>query len=300
MKDWNDYRYLLAVTRHGSLSAAARAMNVSQPTVARRINQLEKVLDIRLFEQMPDGMRLTETGGRLCGRVQALEKMFVELDDEIVDRESDASGPLTVTTSQLFAVYWLADRIEDFGSRFSGIQFNCIATDETLDLSRREADIAIRFERPESSSMIGSRLGHVRCGIYGSGKYLAAHGHPENIADLADHRIVETGPPIDRFAQIRDLQGHARPDVPAARTNCSHTYIRLAQADQGLVSLPCYAAEQITGLEEVLAEHYDRSLDVWLLTHPALRHSARVRVFLNFIKDEFSGDRHNLGCTSSL
>ena len=131
MKDWNDYRYFLAVARHGSLSDAARAMNVSQPTVARRINQLEKVLDIRLFEQMPDGMRLTETGGRLCGRVQVLEKMFVELDDEIVDRESDVSGPLTVTTSQLFAVYWLADRIEDFGSRFSRIQFNCIATDET-------------------------------------------------------------------------------------------------------------------------------------------------------------------------
>lgn len=294
MEDWDDYRYFLAVAKKGSLSAAARGLKVSQPTVSRRISQLEQRLSIRLFDQLPTGMQLTAPAREIVNIAENLESNAIELRRRVAGRETDLAGPITITATQSFATCWLAQRISAFSERYHEIEITCLAENQVLNLARREADVAIRFGQPAASGLVGSRVGTVHCGIYGSKNYFRAYGIPQSLNDLQEHKLIDTADPIAQFEQSRDLKALMEDAPVSSRTNCPYTYIALARAGQGLISTTCYMTAQAPELMRVLADQYDKKIELWMLIHPDMKGCARMRVFMNFIRDELRRDQELL------
>ena len=184
MEDWDDYRFFLAVANEGSLSAAARFLKVSQPTVSRRISQLEHRLNIRLFDQLPTGVQLTAPAQEIVAIAENLEHNAIELRRRVAGRETDLAGPISITATQSFTNHWLAPRVAGFTNLYPEIEITCLAENQVLNLARREADIAIRFGQPTASGLIGSKVSTVHCGIYGSKSYFETHGTPQSLDDL--------------------------------------------------------------------------------------------------------------------
>ncbi len=286
MEDWDDYRYFLAVKRTGSFSAAARFLKVSQPTVARHISVLEHRLDVRLFDQVTNGTMLTPAGAALTGKIEEMERLAESLKFEDLPLESKHTGTITVTATQTFASHWLAAKIDAFSHLFPDISVRCIASDAVLNIEDREVDIAFRLGRPKNSSVIGSRIAHIETGIYSSTTYAQRFGIPEKLDDLKNHKIVGTGDPIAKFPQIQELENLANQIPATASTNCSHTYISLALAGQGLICVPSFTVSNNPHFQRVLANDFAPTLELWLLFNPNVSQSARVRVFLDFIKQE--------------
>ena len=290
MEDWDDYRYFLAVANEGSLSAAARQLKVSQPTVSRRISQLEQRLSIRLFDQLPTGMQLTPPAREIVAIAKNLEHNAIELRRRVAGRETDLAGPITITATQSFTTCWLAQRVAEFANLYPDIEVTCLADNQVLNLARREADIAIRFGQPTAPGLIGSKVGTVHCGIYGSKDYFETHGTPRSLEDLSRHKLIDTTDPIARFEQSKDLKVLMRDAVVSSRTNCPFTYIAMAQSGLGLIATTNYMTVQAPELMRVLAKDYDKKIDLWMLMHPDMKSSARVRVFKDYIRDELRRD----------
>ena len=294
LEDWDDYRYFLAVAKEGSLSAAARQLKVSQPTVSRRITQLEDRLGTRLFDQLPSGVKLTLSGRDIVGTAETLENTAIALRRKIAGREATLEGPISISVTPTFANYWLAERIAKFSNSHPEIVVTCRADNQHSNLAKREADIAIRFGRPKSCDLVGSRIGYVHCGIFGSEAYLEAHGEPTTITDLRRHQLIDAAEPIAQFQQCRDLKALMRDAVVSCKANCTQTYIALAVAGQGLISTPCYVLAHTPALRRVLADQYDRTIELWMLVHPDLKGCARIRALMDFLRDEIRADRDTL------
>ncbi len=294
MEDWDDYRFFLAVAHEGSLSGAARSLKVSQPTVSRRISQLEQRLGVRLFDQLPTGMKLTPSGGHIVDSAEAVQEKTIELRRRISGRETDLAGEVVVTATQSFASYWLAGCLARFSTTHPEIVVSCLADNQTLSLSRREADVAIRFDRPKSSGLIGSRVGYIHCGIYGAASYFEANGEPTKLSDLKHHKLIDTVEPISRFPQSRELKELMCDAKVSCTTNCPHTYLALAAAGQGLICTTCYTAAHAPNLRRVLADQYDKRIELWMVVHPDLKGSARVRVLMQFLREQIRADHEIL------
>lgn len=294
MEDWDDYRYFLAVARQGSLSAAARQLKVSQPTVSRRISQLEGRLGTRLFDQLPSGVKLTLGGRDIIDVAETLESAAISLRRKVSGREADLEGPISISVTPSFADYWLAERIAKFSQVHPEIIVTCLADNDHSNLARREADIAIRFGRPKSCDLVGSRVGHVHCGIFASTAYLEMHGEPSTVADLRCHRLIDAVGPIAHFQQCRDLRDLMKDAEVSCKANCTQTYIALALAGQGLISTTCYVLSHEPMLKRVLADQYDLVIELWMLVHPDLKGCARVRSLMNFLREEIRADRDAL------
>ncbi len=292
LENWDDYRFLLAVARRGSFSAAARALNVSQPTVARHIERLESKLDIQLFNLHSSGAALTELGEEVVSRAKAMEITVTNLNQSHWARESELRGEITVTSTQTLCAFWLSEKIELFSKKFQEISVNCIVNDEKLNIDNREADIALRFGRPTDSEVIGTRVAVVETGIYGSPEYFSQHPVPQELRELSNHKAVGALDPIAKFPQIKELAGITDNTIGISKTNCIHTYTSLANAGVGLICVPCYTVEENTKLQRVLQDKYSKNLEIWLLVHPAAKPAARIQAFLSFIKQEMKTDRH--------
>ena len=189
-ENWDDYRFFLAVAQTGSLSGAARALNVAQPTVGRRIDQLEQRHGAHLFTSTPDGMQLTALGKEILPTVLEIERASFSVMNKISGQDLNLNGVITITSTQSFTSNWLAKRIATFSDLYPNILVRCIADTRKRNLVKREADIAIRFGVPASSDLIGTRICDLHCGIYGSSDYFDRFGEPESLSDLVDHKVI--------------------------------------------------------------------------------------------------------------
>ena len=294
MENWDNYRYFLAVVRTGSYSAAARALRVSQPTVARHIQQLESCLDVRLLDQIVGGARPTPTGQAIAKKIADIEGIAEGLKHESLEYESELSGTVSVTATCTLSTYWLTEKIESFSSEFPEIRVQCFSRDTRLNIEDREADIALRFGRPESSDIIGFKIGAIQTGLYGSRAYLEKFGIPRSLDDLDNHKIIDTSEPISNFQQLQKVATLADWLPCSATTNCSHTYINMGLAGLGLICVPCYAAESDDRFHRVLENEISQHIELWLLANSRLHRSASVRAFFDFIKREAKADKKQL------
>lgn len=291
-ENWDDYRFFLAVAQTGSLSHASRVLNVTQPTVGRRIDQLEKRHKAQLFTSTPEGMHITVVGNAILSLAKQMEHASILAMNKISDHDLNLSGSITVTSTQSIASNWLAERISKFSKMYPEISVQCIADTRMLNLAKREADVAIRFGVPEPSKLIGSRICDVHCGVYASEDYLKESGIPASITDLVDHKIVGPVGQIGHYRQISEFKEIAAKTARiTCETNCPDTYLSLAVAGLGLACLPCFVATRHPQLRRVLNDESDWKIELWMLTHPDIREVNRIRVFLDFVRDELQRDR---------
>ena len=290
MDDWDDYRFFLAVSETGSLSAAARKLGVTQPTVGRRVNDLEKRLGARLFDRMSHGYELTAAGQRISELAARIECTAFAIEQRVSGEDAQLNGRVSITTAEGMGICWLAPRLPKLRERYPDIDIELVVGVGVLDLVRREADIALRIGNPGCVELVGRRIGDVHCGLYASESYLARHGEPAALEDLSRHTIIESVRDIANLAQARRLREVAKDAGVGVRCNNLTAQIAAARAGLGILALPDYMVGGASGLRRILAASFDSKLDLWLLTHRDLRRTARIRAVLDFLAEEIRDD----------
>ena len=287
--DWNDLRYFLAVADEGSTLAAARALRVSQTTVARRITALEEALGLKLFEKRQAGYALTPAGEALVDRarqVEAATDSFTEASAALV---RDTSGVVRITTQEIFANTLLGPMLRQLHERHPDIVIELNTHMDLLDLGDGEADIALRSTAEEPpSGTVGRRLCVDDWTLYCSSEYAANHGVPHNREELKRHAIIGGGGGklwVHYEAWLRKL-GLA--DRVAMHHSTSTGLLSGVRSGFGLGVLPCVVADAEPDLVRCLPPRSDHRREIWLLTHERVRHTPRVRTVIDFLYERLS------------
>ncbi len=219
MEDWNDLRLLLAVTRAKSIVGAAKTLGVDHSTVFRRLNALEKKLGVRLFERLPGGVyQPTAAGARTAAAAECMEHEALALDRDIAGRDHKLVGRLRVTSSETLAYRLLIPHLAAFHRTHPSIVVEFTVDNRILDLSRREADVAIRPQRPKESVLWGRKIAGVAWTVYGARAYLNANGLPASPKDLKRHALIGWEETAARFGAANWFERAAPEDAFVYRT----------------------------------------------------------------------------------
>jgi DNA-binding transcriptional LysR family regulator len=280
--DWKDLRFFLAIQRAGSLTAAAARLRVNQSTVSRRLAALESAIGARLFERTPGGLRPTTTADRITPAAQRLEAEALAFGRALSGAGPRVEGVVRVTATEGLGTHLVAPALRDFHRAHPGMQVELLLDSRSLNLSRREADMALRLTRPRQAGLVARKLGEVRSALYASARYLEERGRPAPSDGLAGHVILAYDESLSAVPESRWMAQQARRAACALRTNSVVAQLRAAEAGVGLALLPCYLAEP-AGLMRVLTRSADVRRELWLVLHSDLQHAPRVRVVVEFL-----------------
>ncbi|USG60378.1 LysR family transcriptional regulator [Sneathiella marina] len=294
MMSWDLYRYFLAVAESGSLSAAARQLSVSQPTVGRQIAELEARLETRLFERASHGYLLTTAGQQIRARIEETALGFRDIESQIRGMDKSLSGLIRFSATEGFGSYWLTPNISKFQKFYPNIRFELILDISVLDLRKREADMALRLANPRSSDLIGRRVGKAGFGLYGAKSYLESRGYPQSIDDLKDHDFIGWQQNRGDIALTRALSKMVAEENIKFQCNTVAAQIEAVQNGMGLFLAPHYLVPKDESVVRLLSDQINQNIDLWLLTHRDLIGTSRIRVFLNFLYEQFQKDAEML------
>jgi DNA-binding transcriptional LysR family regulator len=285
MLEWDDLRVFLAVQRTRSHAAAARALRVAPTTIGRRIAALEQAVGARLFTRTPDGLAATAAARLLAGRAERVEAEVQEAERELAGADARPTGTVRITCGDGFAALVLAPALPAFLARHPGLDVEIRADVRALDLTRGEADVALRLFRPREKSLVARKLGVERYGLYAAPAYLARRGVPRSPRELAAHDLVLFGRELDRMpmqAWLLDLAPGARVAVRASVTMTLHS---ACTAGAGIA---CLTKDFVRGdprLAPVLPALEAPPADLWAVTHADLRGSARVVAAVRWLEE---------------
>jgi DNA-binding transcriptional LysR family regulator len=292
MFDWNDLRYFLAVARHGSTIAAAKALNLSQSTVHRRLLELEKRIGRNVVIRHATGYRLTEFGTGLQPWAEQVEKGISALERYLVAADATPTGSVRVTCSESIGYRLMqSPLLETFHGRHPGLRVELIMSDHFLDIAKGEADVAIRAGVPNEETLVGRKIADVPWALYCSRGYLARHGQVERAEDIARHSVIEFDGDIRDHHAAKWLRSVAPTARVVARSNTVPGLLMTVKSGAGLAPLPVPLAVRDSDLVSVLGPLPGLYSPIYLLTHPDLRHMPRVRTFFDFIIEEIDSVR---------
>jgi len=282
--DWNDARYFLAVARMGSLSRAARQLRVQQSTVGRRISGLEAALKTRLFERTSDGWMPTAAGEAFVARAERIEDEALAAERQLAGKEQLVAGVVRMTAPQAFGFFFVVPLLARLHAEQPDVVFELVAENQPLNLSRREADLALRLGRPGQRELVRRKLGDVADALYASRAYLERAGAVRR-DDLGRHAYVDFDESYPRRETKAWMAQRLRGARCVLRVNGTPGVLAAVRAGMGIGLLPCWLADGDGELVRVLREH-SLSQELWLVMHRDLRHAARIRVVADFFARE--------------
>lgn len=284
MFDWNDLKYLLAVARHGSTLAAARELNVNQSTVQRRLAELEARLKLRLAERSPSGYRLTTAGSAV---LPAAEQVAAAIE-AFKQRATEAAhaGILRLTCPEPIAIRLTrAGFVDRFHARHPDIRIQFVLADRYIDLSKGEADVALRSGDTEGE-LVGRKIADSIWAVYASRDYLERFGAPGSVEALKTRPLIAFDESLGRHRMSLWLREIAPDAQYAARSDSVLGLVSAAKAGIGVAALPIALGDCEQDLVRVL-EPIPELARAWrLLAHPDARHLPRVVAFFDFIASE--------------
>jgi DNA-binding transcriptional LysR family regulator len=293
MFDWNEARYFLAVHRAGSLSAAGRLLRIDQSTVGRRLASLEQALGVRLFDRTPNGYVLTTAGERILPRLEAIEMEMHGIDRDLAGRESRLSGSVRLTAPDAFSSRVLTPLLADFCRRHPEITIELVADNRTLSLSKREADLALRLARPKQPLLFTRQVTEVGSALYAARSYLARHGEQRHPGFAGDH-FIGFDESFQPDLEVSWLSRHAREARVVYRANSTHAQLAAAAAGLGIALLPCYLADGLVELTQILPPAQVVMRSLWMVVHRDLRRAARIRAISEFLMEALAGQAARL------
>lgn len=286
--NWDDLRFVVALSRAGTLAKAARSLGVDQTTVGRRIEAAERALSVHLFTRSTAGYVLTAEGERLLDPLQRVEDSVHAVLRSVQARDERIEGVVRLTSPETFGVAWLAPRLGELCARHAGLAFELVPSGAVMDLVRREADIAIRLFRTRHASLVVRRFATVAYGIYATASYLRRRP-VAGPADLARHALLLPSSGVE-LAWVKKLAPAAR---AAVQSELSLGLLEAARADAGLAALPRYLGDAATDLVHVpMPEAPSEAL--WLTVHKDLRTMPRVRRVLDYLVEKVADDERGL------
>ena len=275
---WELYRSFLGVMREGSLSGAARAAGITQPTVGRHVAALEKALGLPLFIRSPTGLAPTEAAQSLRGHVETMESTAAALERTAASQGDGVRGVVRVSASEVVCVEVLPQIVSGLRERHPALAIELVASNRLQDLLRREADIAVRMTRPRQELLVARRIGNVEVGLHAHRRYLAAHGTPRQAAELARHSLIGFDQETAFVRGAMKAVPGLRRDSFSMRTDSDLTQLALIRAGAGIGFCQVALARRGNDLVRVLPRQFTLALDTWVTMHEDLRHSPRCRV----------------------
>ena len=287
--DWNQARAVLAVLKEGSLSAAARSMGQTQPTLGRQIAAIEDQLGVALFERTGRSVTPTPTALDL---IEPLDKMYQAANAVSLTASGHTEtieGLVRITASEMFATYILPDILAPLMRTQPGIKIDIVAADDVRNLQMREADIAIRHVRPEEPSLIARLVAEQGASLYASQGYIEGFGLPETVADLANHHLIGVGNESDTLGFYREWGWPVGAEHIRYASTSGVAAWALAERGLGMTVMSDWIAEKSPNMRRVLAG--DEPLvrfPTWLVSHRDLVTSRRIRLVFDHLVKGFS------------
>ena len=285
--DWEKLRLFHCVAEAGSFTEAARRLRMSQPALSRQIQALETQLGAKLFHRHARGLAMTHEGEQLHEATREMHDRIERTQQGIEFSRERPTGEIRLTTTVSFGSTWLARELRDFFDLYPDINVDLMLSDDDLDLSKREADVAIRFHAPHQSDHIQKSLAPVRYWLCASPDYLAKHGEPKTVEELDDHRLISYGPlapnPIRGVNWILDAGHSGPPRVPVLTVNNIFGLLQAIDAGIGIGALPSYLINFSGKVRPILTHAQGPVFRTFFVYPPELRTSVRVAVLRDFI-----------------
>ncbi|MDH5489471.1 MAG: LysR family transcriptional regulator [Rhodospirillaceae bacterium] len=292
--DWDKLRVFHAVAEAGSFTHAGEALSLSQSAVSRQISTLEETIGVALFHRHARGLILTEQGEILARTTSDFFSKLSFTTAKMRDSKERPWGPLRVTTTVAYGSIWLTPRIKDFLETYPEIDLSLVLTDDELDLSMRQADVAIRVRPPTQQDIIQRQLMKVHYRIYASPEYLKKYGMPSTPDQLDDHRLIIYGedatPPVSNLNWLLELGTTKKERRPALRVNNIYGIFRAVRSGLGIGALPDYMSRDAQNLVRVLPEIEGPSFDTYFAYPEELKQSKRIGVFRDFLVNRIRQD----------
>lgn len=285
--NWGDTRIFLALQRAGTLRSAARAAGVDQATVGRRVAALEHALGATLFLRTSEGYVLTPAGESALQSAEKMEKFADDLVRQAHGTDTRLAGEVKVTTTDTLALEFVIPSIARLHAEHPDVRVILNTSTQLLNLSRREADIAIRNQKPENPDLVARRLARWPVGLYASPSYLAQRGEPRRVDRFTGHDLVMWEPFLTSRVSPTLMGLPIDSGRVVASVNSSLMLRAMIRMGRAIGEVPVPIAER-DGLVRIWPERERaRRYEVWLVTHQDLRHTARVRAMIDQIVDAF-------------
>lgn len=286
--DWEIIRAFRAVAEAGSLSEAARRLGKSQPTLSRRIAALEEQLGAPIFDRAPEGLVLTKLGAALLEPAEAMERAASHLSLIAAGREERLAGVIRITASQVVATYLLPDILTDLRLAEPEIDIEVVSSDQTENLLRREADIAVRMYRPTQEDVITRKIGEMEIGMFAAKSYIARRGAPRSDVELLDHDVIGYDRSTLLIEGLRDVGLQVDRNFFAFRCDDQALCWRMVVAGFGVGFMQVGVGAREPAVERIRTAERIASLPVWLTAHGELRGNPRVRRVYDFLADRIA------------
>lgn len=293
MMDWDKLRIFHAVAEAGSFTHAGNTLNLSQSAVSRQISTLEASLNLKLFHRHARGLILTEQGEILFRTARELFSKVAMAEALLSEGRERPRGPLKIAVTNAFGLSWIVPSLTEFSRTYPEVEVTLILTDSDLDLSMREADVAIRIGRPVQPDLVQRLIMTIGHRIYASPDYLEQFGTPETVEDLEYHRILVYGedraPPTPAANWLLTVSPHlGSRQNNVVRLNNTYGIYMAAQAGLGIVSLPDYMLKKSSNLVRILPQTEGTTTEAYFVYPQELRNSMRIAVFRNFLLRKIS------------
>ncbi len=281
---WELYRSFLAVFREGSLSGAARALRVAQPTVGRHIDELEAALAVALFTRSPRGLVPTDTARELAPHAETMAAAAAALERAASGEAGGARGTVRITASDIVGAEVLPQVLTEFRERHPAVAIELVLSNRPEDLLRRDVDIAVRMVQPVQGALIATRVGRVGLGLYAHRRYLDVHGMPLSIEDLLQHAVIG----FDRDPSSAQLLEHelglsATRDMFALRIDNDLAHLAAIRAGFGIGVCQIGIARRAPDLVPVLPDALGFDLEMFVAMHEDMRASRRMRLMFDHL-----------------
>ncbi|TNE61271.1 MAG: LysR family transcriptional regulator [Alphaproteobacteria bacterium] len=282
---WDDLKYFLAMAENGSLSAAARKLNVSQPTLSRRLTALEDDVGVELFSRTRTGLEMTALGDQLLRHARHMQDDVHAIERLITGQDTNLSGSVMISCIESVGAGWLVRKLKPFRAQYPGITVDIKVDNAASDLLRREADIALRMFRPVQNDLVAKRTVTMNYGYYATRDYLAEHGAPQSTKELKDHSFILPHDEILAHTKTDPRRVYALSQSAAFRSNSMLALASAVEEGIGIGAYPCMLAAENDNLVRLFEGLTVFSADIWLVAHAELRRNARIRAMYDYLSD---------------
>lgn len=282
---WELYRSFLAVMREGSLSGAARALGMTQPSLGRHMRELESALGAVLFARSPQGLTPTELAHELIPHAEAMASASAALRRAASAGRDEISGAVRISASVVIGAEVLPPILTAFRERHPGIVIELVLSNQTTDVLRRDADIAIRMVQPTQDALMARHVGRVMLGLFAHRRYLETHGRPTTLAELTGHALIGFDTELPYMRRIRPEGLPYTRENFALRTDDDLAALAALRAGFGIGVVQVNLARREPQLVRLLPDVLAVPLDTWIVMHEDLRQSLRVRRLFDYLGD---------------
>jgi DNA-binding transcriptional LysR family regulator len=285
--DWDGFRVFLAVARAGRVSAACKSLGVDHTTVSRRLAAFEHELGAPLFYRTIGAYRLTPQGQSALLQAETMEQAALRVRGHIEETAGSLVGRVRLAMLDEYANLWFGPKLPEFRRRYPGIEVELLVGIQQLDLSRGEADLAVRTPRPRQSGLAAVRLGRAAVGLYASKALAGKRLFVEDVASLRGLPLLVYTPAHHALQAAAWFQPLLAGGSVALVTNSTHTLISAARASLGVAVIPRFAArvyDDLVAVSKDLAEG-----EMWLVSHPDFRRDPKVRALAEFLREAAKG-----------